>query len=130
MRKVTARLNNVRISPRKVNLVAGDLRGKQVQDALDILKFDLRKPSEIFIKLINSAIANATNNFQIKESGLIISEIMVGEGPTLKRWMPRAHGRASKILKRTSRITLVLTEQEDSNDKSDKVVKEDNSINK
>ncbi len=112
MTKVKARLNNLRTSPRKVNLVAMRLRGKSVEEALNILEFDLRKSSIPFSKLILSAKANAINNFKLNEKKLIIDEILVSAGPTLKRWRPRAYGRASKIMKRTSKIIVVLRENE------------------
>ena len=112
MIKVKARLNNLRTSPRKVNLVAMRLRGKSVEEALNILEFDLRKSSTSFSKLILSAKANAVNNFKLNEKRLIIDEILVSAGPTLKRWRPRAYGRASKIMKRTSKIIVVLREDE------------------
>ncbi len=113
MTKVKARLNNLRTSPRKVNLVAMRIRGKSVEEALNILEFDLRKSALPLYKLILSAKANATNNFKLNEKKLVIDEVLVSAGPTLKRWRPRAHGRASKILKRTSKIIVTLKESED-----------------
>jgi large subunit ribosomal protein L22 len=113
MTKVTAQLNNVRISPRKVRLVADRVRGIGVNEAIGLLKYDLRKTAQPMEKLLKSAVANAQNNFKIKSDDLIVSDVIVGEGPTLKRWMPRAYGRASKILKRTSRVSVVLCEKDD-----------------
>lgn len=115
MAKVTAQLNNIRIAPRKVRLVADRVRGMEATRAVSLLQYDLRKSAEPIAKLIKSAIANAQNNFQLKSEELIIKEITVGEGPTLKRWMPRAYGRASKILKRTSRVQIVLSQKEQGN---------------
>ncbi|PID51743.1 MAG: 50S ribosomal protein L22 [Candidatus Moraniibacteriota bacterium] len=112
MTKVTAQLNNVRISPRKVRLVADRVRGMGAEDAIGLLQYDLRKSAQPMEKLIKSAIANAQNNHQLRSEDLVIADIVVGEGPTLKRWMPRAYGRASKILKRTSRVRVVLSEKE------------------
>lgn len=124
MTKVTAQLNNLRIAPRKVRLVADRVRGVQVTKAIGMLDYDMRKTAQPMQKLLKSAVANAQNNFKLKESDLYIVDITVGEGPTLKRWRPRAYGRASQILKRTSRVSVVLSEKEttakDSNVKNDK----------
>ncbi len=111
MTKVTAQLNNLRISPRKVRLVADRVRGAQVDEAIGFLSYDLRKTAEPMQKLLKSAVANAENNFKLKSKNLYIEDVTVGEGPTLKRWIPRAYGRASKILKRTSRVRVVLAEK-------------------
>lgn len=127
MTKVTAQLNNVRISPRKVRLVADRVRGIDVQEAIGILKYDMRKTAEPMEKLLKSAVANAENNFKLKGENLVVSDITVGEGPTLKRWMPRAYGRASKILKRTSRVSVVLTEKKDVKEEVINNAKEDKS---
>lgn len=112
MTKVTAQLNNLRISPRKVRLVADRVRGVEVNKAIGMLNYDLRKTAEPMVKLLKSAVANAQNNHKMKSEDLIVEEITVGAGPTLKRWMPRAYGRASKILKRTSRVYVVLGQKE------------------
>ncbi|XLQ20312.1 MAG: 50S ribosomal protein L22 [Candidatus Moraniibacteriota bacterium] len=125
MTKVTAQLNNLRISPRKVRLVADRVRGVQVSEAIGLMKYDLRKTAEPLEKLLKSAVANAENNFKLNEKDLYISDIIVGEGPTLKRWRPRAYGRAAKILKRTSRVSIVLTDGTDKVEK--KEVKKSNS---
>ena len=109
--KVTAQLNNLRVSPRKVRLVTDQIRGLNAEKALVILEYNLKKPADIIAKLVRSALANAENNFNLKRDGLVISEIQVGEGKTLKRWMPRAFGRASKILKRTSKIRIILSDE-------------------
>ena len=126
MTKVTAQLNNLRIAPRKVRLVADRVRGQQVKEAIGMLKYDLRKTAEPMQKLLKSAVANAENNFKLKGDDLYIVDITVGEGPTLKRWMPRAYGRATKILKRTSRVSIVLSEievKDEKNEKKSKIVK-------
>ncbi len=112
MTKVTAQLNNLRIAPRKVRLVADRVRGQQVNEAIGMLKYDLRKTAEPMVKLLKSAVANAENNFKVKGDDLYIADITVGEGPTLKRWTPRAYGRATKILKRTSRVKIILSEMQ------------------
>ncbi len=111
MPEVVAKLRHLRIAPRKVRLVADLIRKKPVNEALVILDFTRKKAALPLKKLLNSAIANAKNNFQLDPSNLYISKITVDEGPKYKRWMPRARGRADLILKRTSHITLVLSEQ-------------------
>lgn len=130
MIKVKAQLNNLRTSPRKVNLVAMRLRGKSVEEALNVLEFDLRKSSDFFSKLILSAKANAINNFQLNEKKLVIDEVLVSAGPTLKRWRPRAYGRASKIMKRTSKITVILVEGDIKSGKSSTIIKKEKEISK
>jgi large subunit ribosomal protein L22 len=109
---VTAKLSYLRIAPRKVRLVADLIRGKKVSHALNLLEFLPKKSSLPILKLLKQAIANAKNNFQMDESNLYISKILVDEGPKLKRWMPRARGEAHEIQKRTSHITLFLEEIE------------------
>jgi large subunit ribosomal protein L22 len=121
MTKVTAQLNNIRIAPRKVRLVADRVRGQKVTEAIGMLNYDMRRSAEPMQKLLKSAVANAQNNFGLKEENLYVSDITVGEGPTLKRWQPRAYGRASKILKRTSRVRVVLEEQVEEKPQESKV---------
>ena len=106
-----AYLKYARISPRKVKIVLDLIRGKDAGTAMDILKNTPKAASEYLIKLLNSAIANADHNFQMDVSKLYVSECFVCPGPTLKRIMPRAQGRADRILKRTSHVTLVLKER-------------------
>ena len=101
-----------RISPSKVIIVARLIRGKDVDEALTILKFTSKAASPILTKLINSAIANAENNHHMDRNKLYISEIMVNVGPILKRIRPRARGSASRINKRTSHVEVVLRERE------------------
>ena len=105
---VVAKLNYLRIAPRKVRLVADLIRGKSVEQAQSILNFAVKKSSTPLQKLLKSAISNAKHNFQLDESNLYISKITVDEGPKLKRWMPRARGSAAEIQKKTSHITIVL----------------------
>jgi large subunit ribosomal protein L22 len=100
-------LKNYRQSPRKVRLVADAVRGKKVADAITTLRFMPKKAAEPVKKLIESAFANAKNSSVATES-LIVKEISVNEGPTLKRTMPRARGSANLIRKRTSLISVVL----------------------
>jgi len=109
--KITAKLNYLRIASRKVRLVADLIRAKKVEEAQDILNFATKKAAEPLFKLLNSAVANARNNFQIEPNNLYIKEITVDEGPKYKRWMPRARGQAYEIQKKTSHITLVLEER-------------------
>jgi len=101
----------VRISPRKARLVADLVRGKQVEEALAILKFTPKKAAPLIAKAIKSAVANAEENADVRDvEKLIISEIKIDGGPTWKRFMPRAYGRATLIRKRTSHITVVLSD--------------------
>ena len=109
--EITAKLNYHRMTPRKIRLVADLVRGKQVKEALNQLKFSQKKAASIIAKLLRSAINNAKNNLKIKDKeNLYIKKITVDEGPTLKRSMPRAFGRASMIRKRTSHIKIILDE--------------------
>ncbi len=107
---VIAKLRFLRIAPRKVRLVADMIRGKRTEEALVALNFAIKKPSSSLKKLLDQAIANAKNNFQLDPANLFISKITVDEGPKQKRWRARARGRASEIQKKTSHITLVLDE--------------------
>jgi large subunit ribosomal protein L22 len=102
----------VRIAPRKARLVIDLIRGKSVEEALAILKFTPRAASPIIEKVLSSAIANAEHNHNMDSSRLYVKKAYVDEGPTLKRYMPRAMGRASRINKRTSHITVVVDEKE------------------
>jgi large subunit ribosomal protein L22 len=103
----------VRIAPRKVRLVVDLIRGKQVGEAVAILRHTPKAASPVVEKLLNSAIANAEHNYEMEPNNLVISEVYVDEGVTLKRFRPRAMGRASRINKRTSHITLVVTEKKE-----------------
>ena len=107
-----AHLKYARISPRKVKIVLDLIRGKDVAQAMAILKNTPKSASEYLTKLLRSAVANAENNFNMDASKLYVSECFVCPGPILKRIMPRAQGRAFRILKRTSHITLVVKEKE------------------
>ena len=112
--EVVAKLRYLRIAPRKVRLVADLVRGKKVEEAAHILTFTRKRAAKHILKLLNSAIANALHNFQLKKENLYIARIIVDEGPKLKRWRPRARGMAYEIQKKTSHITLVLKKQEKS----------------
>lgn len=105
---VTAKLRYLRIAPRKARLVADLIRGKSVKEARAVLGFVAKRAATLFLKLLDSAVANAKNNFQVEETNLYISRITVDEGPKYKRWMPRARGQASPIQKKTSHVTLIL----------------------
>ena len=105
-----ATLKYARISSRKVKIVADLIRGKNVDEALAILKFAPKASSEILEKLLKSAIANAENNHFMNRSNLVISEVYANQGPTLKRIRPAAKGSAVRIRKRTSHITIVVRE--------------------
>ena len=104
-------LRYARISPRKVSIVLDLIRGKDVTVARAILKNTPKSASEYLIKLLDSAVANAENNFNMTKDNLVVSECYVCAGPTLKRMMPRAKGSADRILKRTSHVTLVVGER-------------------
>lgn len=106
-----AQVRNVRIPARKVRLVVDLIRGKRVGDAIAILRHTPRSASPVLEKLLNSAIANAEHNYKMDVNKLVISEAYVNEGPTYKRYQPRARGSAFSILKRTSHITLVVSEK-------------------
>lgn len=107
---VTASVKMQRISPRKARLVADLIRYRSVTQALLILKSTNKKASSIILKLLNSAIANATNNAGLDAQKLYVSEILVGDGPTMKRFQPHSQGRAFPILKRTSNFYIKLSE--------------------
>ncbi len=101
-----------RIAPRKVQLVANLIRGKQIDEALAMLKYTPRAAAPVIEKLIKSAMANAENNHGMDADNLYISEIYANQGPIMKRFRPRAFGRAAAIRKRTSHIGVVLKEKE------------------
>ena len=124
--EVQAHLRNLRISARKIRLVADVIRGMNVNNAKIQLEFINKKSSQPVLKLLNSAIANAKHNFNLSEDNLYISKIFVNEGTTLKRWIPRAMGRASSINKRTSHVTIVLDKFKNKTVKEEK--KENSSI--
>jgi large subunit ribosomal protein L22 len=101
----------IRISPQKVRKLAQTVKGKRVEAGVDILKFMPQKASGLVLKVINSAVANATlKDENIDVDDLIIKNIYVDQGPTLKRFRARARGRGTRILKRTSHITVILSE--------------------
>ncbi|MDJ0924506.1 MAG: 50S ribosomal protein L22 [Acidimicrobiia bacterium] len=111
--KVRAQAKYVRQSPYKVRLVLDLVRGMPVEDARATLDFTNRRAAPTIKKVLESAVANAEHNFALDADELFISEAYADEGPTLKRWRPRARGRATRIRKRTSHITIVLADEEE-----------------
>jgi large subunit ribosomal protein L22 len=109
--EVKAKLRFVRISPRKARLVADLIRGKKSEEALNILIFTRKAAARILIKLLKSAIANATQKKTVDVDRLYVKKITVDQGPTMKRFTPRALGRATTIRKRTSHIDMILDEK-------------------
>ena len=103
-------LRNLRTAPRKSREVIDLVRNKSVPQARALLEFAVKRSSEPVLKLLNSAVATAVHDFQMEESNLMIAQIMVDEGPKLKRSFPMSRGRAYPIMKRTSHITLILKE--------------------
>ena len=103
-------LRYARVSPRKARLVADMIRGKDVGAAINMLTFTNKKMAPVIAKMLRSAVANAEQKGMNNPDRLYVKTTFVNEGPTLKRFMPRAMGRATKILKRTSHITVVLSE--------------------
>jgi large subunit ribosomal protein L22 len=100
----------IRISPVKVRLVADLIRGKKVEDALNILAFTPKSSAPVLTKVLNSAIANAGQKKGVDVDTLMVKKISVDEGPTLKRFRPRAMGRGTRILKRSSHIKIIVEE--------------------
>ena len=111
--KAHAQAKHVRQSPSKVRLVLDLVRGLPVDEARVVLDFTNRRAAETVKKVLNSAIANAEHNFALDADELFVSEAFADEGPTLKRWRPRARGRATRIRKRTSHITIVVADGEE-----------------
>lgn len=108
--QVQAKLSGARLSAQKARLVADQVRGRQVEDALNLLTYSSKKGADVIRKLLNSAIANAEHNEGADVDELKISEIYVDEGMTMKRIMPRAKGRADRILKRSCHITITVAD--------------------
>ena len=106
--EVRAIAKYIRVSPRKIRLLVRELKGRKVEEALALLAFAPQKGAPILKKLIDSAVANASIHPEIDVDKLIIKEIVADEGPMLKRFRPRAMGRAARIRRRTSHLTVVL----------------------
>jgi len=100
----------IRISPRKLRYIADIVRNKSVEEAVDILTFTPKKAAVIVKKAVESAAANAAENHDMDEDGLVVKKIYVNEGPVLRRFRPRARGRATRIRKRTSHLTVVVSD--------------------
>jgi large subunit ribosomal protein L22 len=111
-KEAKAKLSFLKSGPRKVRLVADMIRGKKVSKAIEILSLSNKLAARHLLKLLKSAIANAKHNLQIDEANLRVESIMVDGGPVLKRWMPKAHGRATPVRERTSHAQIVLKEIE------------------
>lgn len=109
--KVHATLNNLRVAPRKVRLVTHALIGVDTREAFIQLSKMVKKSSQPIATLLGSAVANATNNFGLDENNLYIESIRVGDGLRLERWLPRAFGRATPLMRRGSNITIILEER-------------------
>jgi large subunit ribosomal protein L22 len=112
MMEAVANLRHARVSPQKARLVADLIRGKGIEDALDLLTYSNKKSAQIIKKVLESAIANAENNYGYDIDELIVGTVFVDTGPTMKRIRPRARGRADRIVKRTSHITIKLSGDE------------------
>lgn len=110
--EVAAKLKGARLSAQKARLVADQIRGKRVEEALDLLAFSTKKGAEVIKKVLNSAIANAEHNEGADVDELVVSTIFVDEGMTMKRLRPRAKGRADRILKRSCHITVKVADSE------------------
>jgi large subunit ribosomal protein L22 len=101
-------LRRFRQSPRKVRMVADMIRGRQVAEALSILEFQQRKAAKMLSKVLSSAVANATNNEKADADSLVVTKVSVDPGPVEKRWLARSMGRANRINRRTSNVTIVV----------------------
>ncbi|KKR35134.1 MAG: 50S ribosomal protein L22 [Candidatus Magasanikbacteria bacterium GW2011_GWA2_40_10] len=119
MQEVTAKLRFLRMGPRKVRLIVDMIRGKKVTRALDLLSVMPKRAARPVLKLLNSAVANAKHNYSLNVEDLKVAQVYVDGGPVLKRWMPKAHGRATPIRERTSHINLVLGVMEPKAEKSE-----------
>lgn len=120
---VTSTYKFARISARKARDVAREIQGLPVSDALDILNFTPRKGAELFSKTMKTALADAENNFELSVDGLFVKSAVVGEGPTFKRFKARARGSAASIRKRTSHLTVVLSDEGGPEEKAPKAAK-------
>ena len=109
--QVSSTYRYAKISPFKAREVTREIQGLPVSAALDLVAFSPKKAAMLISKTLKSAVANAENNANLRVDGLVVKEAIVGEGPTMKRMMPRARGSGSRILKRTSHIRIVLTDE-------------------
>ena len=111
MATATARLMHARITPRKARVIANLIRSKDVTTAINSLRFLQKAGATMFFKLLVSAVANAENKGDVDVDKLVVSSVMVDQGPKLKRWRPRAMGRATRVEKKTSHIKLEIAEK-------------------
>lgn len=118
--KVSATLNNLRVAPRKVRLVTHALVGVDTREALLQLSKQVKKSSDPIATLLKSAVANAVNNFGLDENNLYIFAINVGDGLRLERWLPRAFGRATPLMRRGSNVTIILEERIEGQNRTEK----------
>ncbi len=118
--KVTAKLKSLRTSPRKVRLVANFITGMDTNTAIVQLAHTVKKTAPDLEKLLKSAIANAENNFGLDRTNLFVEKVIVGDGPSMKRWLPRAQGRATQLLKRTCNVEITLEERVEGKNKKSK----------
>jgi large subunit ribosomal protein L22 len=109
--RVRAIAKYIRVSPRKIRLLLREIRGKGIEEALNLLSFAPQRGAPVLRKLINSAVANASQHPDVDVDKLFIKHIFADEGPTLKRFRPRAMGRATRIRRRTSHLTIILDER-------------------
>lgn len=109
--EVTAKADRVRVSPRKMRLVIDMVRGREVNEALGILKFTPNKAAEDVFKTIRNAQASAENNYDLDPDNLYVKTIFADDGPTYKRWKPRSRGRVNQQLRRTSHLTVIVAER-------------------
>jgi large subunit ribosomal protein L22 len=105
-------LRKFRQSPRKVRMVAAMIRGRKVEEALSILRFQQRKAAKMLSKVLSSAVANATENDKADADSLVVAKVNIDPGPVEKRWLARSMGRANRINRRTSHVTVVVEAQE------------------
>ena len=111
-KQALAKVTDIRIAPRKVRVVVDLIRGKDIEDALALLRFLPKRAAEVVGKVVKSAAANAEHNFELNRDRLYVSQAYVDAGPTLKRFQPRQRGQAFQIKKRSSHITVVVRERE------------------
>jgi len=123
--KIQAKINYLRISPRKVRVVLEAVKKMSVEKAMEQLQFMPKKSALPLLKLLKSAVANAENNFKLKKENLTIAEFRADKGSVLKRWMPRAQGRATPIHKFTTHVTLILEDKTVVEVKKEKKVKDE-----
>ncbi len=113
MTNVSAKLKYLKLSPRKVRLLVDLIRGMDLKEAKTQISFSIKKSASPLLKLLNSAESNAKHNFKLDPENLYIKDIKVDDGPILKRWMPRARGRATMIRRRTSHVSMTLSDKEE-----------------